>query len=73
MMEKPALAGARPPPVTPVTITYNVAVYALAERADTLLLFHLYHLSALLPLSAINKEFVELSPFYYTIMMTFIS
>jgi hypothetical protein len=48
MMEKSALAGegwdARPPPFTPVTITYKVAVYAPAERADTctLTLFHLY-------------------------------
>jgi hypothetical protein len=73
MMEKSALAGARPPPFTLVTITYNVAVYAPAERADTLPLFHLYPLSVALPLSAINKEFVGLSPFYYTIMMTFIS
>jgi hypothetical protein len=41
MMEKPALAGeggsARPPPVTLVSITYNVAVYTPAERADTLI------------------------------------
>ncbi len=28
---------------TLVTITYKVAVYAPAERADTLPLFHLYH------------------------------
>jgi hypothetical protein len=34
MMEKSALAGARPPPFTLVTITYKVAVYAPAERAD---------------------------------------
>jgi hypothetical protein len=39
------LRGARPPPsYSIVTITYKVAVYALAERAgaDTLPLFHLY-------------------------------
>ncbi len=34
--------GARPPPFTLVTITYKVVVYASAERADTLPLFHLY-------------------------------
>jgi hypothetical protein len=34
--------GARPPPFTLVTITYKVAVYAPAERADTLPLFHIY-------------------------------
>ncbi len=47
MMEKSALAGegvrvTRPPPFTPFTITYNVAMYVPAERADTLPLFHLY-------------------------------
>ncbi len=46
MMEKSALAGegagARPPPFTLFTIMYKVAVYAPAERADTLPLFHLY-------------------------------
>ncbi len=38
MMEKSALAGesARPPLFTLFTITYKVAVYAPAERADTL-------------------------------------
>ncbi len=40
MMEKSALVGeswgARPPPLTLFTITYKVAVYAPAERADTL-------------------------------------
>jgi hypothetical protein len=36
------MGGVRPPPVTLFTITYKVAVYAPAERADTLLLFHLY-------------------------------
>jgi hypothetical protein len=44
MMEKSALVaeggGARPPPFTLFTITYNVAVYVPAERADTQL--HLY-------------------------------
>ena len=34
--------GARPPPLTIFTITYKVAMYALAERADTLTLSHLY-------------------------------
>ncbi len=33
--------GARPPPFTLFTITYKVAVYARAEREDTLSLFHL--------------------------------
>ncbi len=45
MMEKLAQAcgggGASPPPFTIVTITYKVAVYAPAEWADTLILFHL--------------------------------
>jgi hypothetical protein len=43
MMEKLAQAGegqgARPPPFTIFTITNKVAVYAPAERADTLPLF----------------------------------
>jgi hypothetical protein len=47
MMEKLAPAGegggACPYPFTLITITYKVAVYAPAERADTLTLFHLYH------------------------------
>jgi hypothetical protein len=34
--------GARPPPLIPFTITSKVAVYAPAEWADTLTLFHLY-------------------------------
>jgi hypothetical protein len=34
--------GARPPPFTLLTITYKVAVYALAEWPNTLTLFHLY-------------------------------
>ncbi len=34
--------GARPPPFTLFSITYKVAVYAPAERAGTLPLFHLY-------------------------------
>ncbi len=45
MMEKSALAGdggARPLAFILVIITYKVAVYPPAERADTLLLFHLY-------------------------------
>ncbi len=45
MMEKLALAGeggrCTPTPFQPITITYNVAVYAPAERADTLPVFHL--------------------------------
>ncbi len=36
------LGGARLPPFTIFTITYKVTVYAPAERADTLPLFHLY-------------------------------
>jgi hypothetical protein len=46
MMEKLAQdsvgGGARPPPFAIVTITYKVAVYAPAERADTIRLFLLY-------------------------------
>ncbi len=46
MMEKSALAGegggCMPIPFQPITITYKVAVYAPAERTDTLPLFHLY-------------------------------
>jgi hypothetical protein len=33
--------GARPPPLITFTITSKVAVYAPAEWADTLTLFHL--------------------------------
>jgi hypothetical protein len=36
------VGGARPPSFTIFTIPYKVAVYAPAERADTLPLFHLY-------------------------------
>jgi hypothetical protein len=36
------MGGARPPPFTIFTMTYKVAVYAPAARADTLTLFHLY-------------------------------
>jgi hypothetical protein len=32
--------GGRPPRFTLVTLTYKVAVYALATRANTLTLFH---------------------------------
>ena len=46
MRVKLALAGegggARPPPLITFTITSKVAVYAPAEWADTLTLFHLY-------------------------------
>jgi hypothetical protein len=35
--------GARPSPFTLSTIASKVVVYALAERANTLLLFLLYH------------------------------
>ena len=35
------VGGARPPPFTTITITSKVAVYAPAEWADTLTLFHL--------------------------------
>jgi hypothetical protein len=45
-MEKSALAGegggCMPTPLQPITITYKVAVYAPAERTDTLSLFHPY-------------------------------
>jgi hypothetical protein len=37
------VGGAPPPPFTISIITYKVVVYALAERADTLPLFLLYH------------------------------
>ncbi len=36
------VGGARPPPFFTITITSKVAVYAPAEWADTLTLFHLY-------------------------------
>ncbi len=46
LMEKSALAGegggCTPTPFQPIAITYKVAVYAPAEWADTLTLFHLY-------------------------------
>jgi hypothetical protein len=35
------VGGARPPPLITFTITSKVAVYAPAELADTLTLFHL--------------------------------
>jgi hypothetical protein len=34
--------GARPPPLITFTLTSKVAVYAPAEWADTLTLFHIY-------------------------------
>jgi hypothetical protein len=37
------VGGARPPPFTTFTLTSKVAVYAPAEWADTLTLFHLYY------------------------------
>ncbi len=36
------VGGARPPPLITFTLTSKVAVYAPAEWADTLTLFHLY-------------------------------
>ncbi len=46
VLEKLAQAGeggdTHPPPFTLFTITYKVAAYAPAERADTLTLFLLY-------------------------------
>jgi hypothetical protein len=36
------VGGARPTPFTTITITSKVAVYAPAEWADTLTMFHLY-------------------------------
>jgi hypothetical protein len=46
MMEKLAQAGmgggCTPTPLTIATITYKVAVYAPAEWAETLTIFHLY-------------------------------
>ena len=36
------VGGARPPPFITFTLTSKVAVYAPAEWADTLTLFHLY-------------------------------
>ncbi len=55
MMEKSAgegggVHGARTPaPFQPITITYKVAVYAPAERVDTLPLFHLYPIYTVRP------------------------
>jgi hypothetical protein len=50
------VGGARPPPFTIVTITYKVAVYASAEQADTLPLFHLYPYIYSMP-AAVIKTF----------------
>ncbi len=36
------VGGARPPPLITFTLTTKVGVYARAEWADTLTLFHLY-------------------------------
>ncbi len=43
---------ARPPPFTLCTITYKVALYDPAERADTLPLFNLYPYVLLLVLAS---------------------
>jgi hypothetical protein len=43
------VGGARPPPFTLFSFTYKVAVYASAERADTLSVFHLYPMCTLWP------------------------
>ncbi len=42
-----SVGGARPPPFTLFTTVYKVAVYAPAERTETLLLFHLYPICTL--------------------------
>jgi hypothetical protein len=53
MMEKSAMAGegwgggCTPTPFQTITITYKVAVYDPAERADTLPLFHLHPICTL--------------------------
>ncbi len=43
----PSWLGLGPSPFAKVTIMYKVAMYAPAERADTLHLFHLYPLCIL--------------------------
>jgi hypothetical protein len=60
------VGGSRPRPFTPVTITNKVAVYAPAERADTLPLFHLYSykyysvgLSLTLTLATFHTKYVS--------------
>jgi hypothetical protein len=68
MMEKLAqpcgVRGARLPPFTIFTITYKVAVYAPAERADKLPLFHLH--PYMYSVGAINFTNFWMSVFVYS-------
>jgi hypothetical protein len=67
MMEKSALAGedggCTANPLQPITITYEVAVCAPAEGADTLTLFHLYQYmySVVSPCDKLTRDPVPLS------------
>ncbi len=54
------VGGARPPPRITFTLTSKVAVYAPAEWADTLTLFHLYQYVYSVPL---NVELYCIRPF----------
>ncbi len=67
MIEKSALAGegggCTATPFQPITITYKVAVYAPAERTDTLPLFHLYPIctySVFVPIAQQGRQSVML-------------
>ncbi len=59
--------GVHAHPFQPITITYKVAVYALAERADTLTLFPvspsillvLYYRSACTQISLVTKKLIK--------------
>ncbi len=58
------VGGARPPPLITFTLTTKVGVYAPAEWADTLTLFHLYQYvySVIPPIKDyINTELVFLN------------
>jgi hypothetical protein len=57
--------GAFPSPFTIFTITYKVAMYAPAERADTLPLFHLYPICTLWYTTVQRKTFVQNTPCYW--------
>jgi hypothetical protein len=67
MMEKSALAGEglfeRPHPFNLFIIMSTVAVYAPAERADTIPVFHLYPICTLYFLSFICSSCIQSWPF----------
>jgi hypothetical protein len=57
--------GARPPPLITFSLTSKVAVYAPAEWADTLTLFHLYENMYSVPLKYAVKSTLRQKPFVF--------